>query len=136
MLKDLDALFSWAARVAIDYPFVGFAVMGFAGGLIATIRLYERAGFEMTWRMLVARLLVKVSMGFFVGALVYLGFRLAGWRFELGLIVAAVSGVFSAEVLELLFVTGAQFFRKRIGLSPDAPPMRSASGPGEPGDQR
>lgn len=135
MLKDLEALFAWAARVATEYPSLGFVIMGFAGGLIATIRLYERAGFQMTWRLLVARFIVKAFMGVFVGALVYLGFKLGGWRLELGLIVAAICGVFSAEVLELAFVTAAEWGRKRMGLVPVAP-ARPVPERGEPGDER
>lgn len=135
MLKDLEALFDWGARVASDYPFVGFLVMGFAGGLIATIRMYERAGFSMTWRMLMVRLLMKTVTGVFVGALVYFGCKLAGWSLNAGLITAAICGVFGAEVLELAFVTVAEVARKRLGLSP-LPPVKPAGGPGDPGDER
>lgn len=136
MLRDLESFLAWGAKIALDYPWLGFAVMGLAGGIIATIRLYERAGFTMTWRMLVARLFVKTFTGAFVALIVFLGWRTLGWRLEYGLIVAAVGGVFSAECLELIFVSGAEFFRKRIGLMATAPAMPSEPKTGTPGDER
>lgn len=123
MLKDLESLLAWGSRVATDYPALGFIVMGFAAGIIATIRMYERAGFKMTVSMLLTRLLVKTTTGAFVALIVFLCWRAMGWRVEFGLIAAAVGGVFSAEFLELVFVTGAEVFRKRIGLAGRAAPM-------------
>jgi hypothetical protein len=123
MLKSLEELLLGAERIATQHPFIGFVVMGLAGGIIGTIKLYERAGFNMSLKMLAARFAVKAFMGVFVGLLIFLAWRVLGWRLEYGFIVAAVGGIFSTEFLELVFVSGVEWFRKRGGLPGPAPKL-------------
>lgn len=116
MLKELEALFLLAERINIQHPILGWLLMGGVGGLIATVRMYERAGVQFTWRMFAARVAAKGVVGLFVAACVYFGWKASGLNQDWGLLVAGLCGVFGTDVLEAVLVLGWDFLRKRAGL--------------------
>lgn len=117
MLRDIEELMGGLSKWAIDHPIVGFAVMGFVAGIVATLRIYERAGIEFTWRLFAARCVTKGLMGLFVAVLLFFGWRAMAWSLDWGFLASGICGVFATDVLEIIFVTGVAFLRKRFGIT-------------------
>jgi hypothetical protein len=106
----------------VKYPVLGFAAMGWAGGLIAVLRMYEKAGITFTWASFVARSCVKGAMGVFVALLVYFGWSAMGWSKEWGWFVAGIAGVGGSDVLEALVVGLIEWGRRKAGLGQQQSP--------------
>lgn len=117
MLKDieiaLDALQIWMLK----YPLLGFMAMGWAGGLIAVLRMYEKVGIIFTWASFLARCIVKGAMGIFVAVLVFFGWQAMGWSNTWGWFIAGVAGVGGSDVLEALVVGVIEWMRRKAGVS-------------------
>lgn len=122
MLKELEALFSAAERINLQHPILGWLLMGGVGGLIATVRMYERAGVVFTWAGFLARCVVRGLVGVFVAVCVYAGWKAMGWSQDWGLLAGGLCGVFGTDLLEAVMVLGWDFLRKSRGLEPKAFP--------------
>lgn len=116
-LQDVDAWLDALGRWATDHPVIGFAVMGWLGGVVAVLRMYERAGIVFTAAGFLGRCLMKGLIGVFVAALVFFAWRGAKLSLDWGYLAAAVCGVWGTEVLEVMFVVGIEYVRKKLGLS-------------------
>lgn len=116
MLKDLDSIFAAVERWGTSHPIIAWIVMGWLGGVVAVVRMYERVGVKFTvWRF-AARGVAKGMVGAFVAAVVFFGWRAMGWSQDWGLLAAGMCGIFGTDILEAVLVLGWDFGRKRLGL--------------------
>ena len=118
MLKDIDALLEAVTRWSTVHPVIGFIVMGYLGGLVAAIRMYERVGVQFTVLGFVVRGFVKGLIGAFVAVVMFFGWRARGFALDWGMLIAGLCGVFGTDILEMVMVLGWDFLRKRAGLDP------------------
>jgi len=121
MLKDIEALLTVSESWLNNHPLLGFVVMGWFGGLIAVLRMYERVGIVFNLLSFIARCILKGLMGIFVAVLVFLSWRSTGWTIEYGWLVAGIAGVGGSDILEALVLGLLQAIRKRLGIARQAP---------------
>lgn len=130
MLKDIDQLFNAVERWTTAHPVIGFIVMGYMGGLVAAIRMYERVGMQFSVFGFIARGLVKGILGSFVAVLMFFAWRAQGYALDWGMLIAGLCGVFGTDILEMVMVLGWDFLRKRAGLEPKVMPPSGQRDPG------
>lgn len=116
MLKDIEVALAALQAWVVKFPMLGFMAMGWAGGLIAVLRMYERAGITFTWASFMARCCVKGGMGIFVALLVFFGWQAMGWSNTWGWFIAGVAGVGGSDVLEALVVGVIEWMRRKAGI--------------------
>lgn len=129
MLRDLDSIFQAVERWGTSHPILAWVVMGWLGGVVAVIRMYERVGVEFTWAKFAARGVAKGVIGAFVSAIAFFGWRAMQWSQDWGILVAGMCGIFGTDILEAVLVLGWDVLRKRFGLDAAKMPTSKDSQP-------
>jgi len=108
--EGLNALAAWAA----EHPIVGFAVMGWLGGIVAVLRMYEKAGMPITWGALLARVAVKAAIGLFVAVMAFFAWTGMGWPLSWGYLVAGICGLGGSDISEAVVLLFIDWLRARV----------------------
>lgn len=115
MFKDIDQTLAAVARWSADYPILGFIAMGFMGGLVAVLILYQKAGIAFTWPSFIGRCAARTFIGMFLAAGVFFAWRTAGFSADWGFIVAGICGMGGADIAEALVVILIEKLKQRAG---------------------
>ena len=112
--------------VTENAPWLVFLIMAFGGGLIAHIRAFEKAGIAWTVKQHFISITIKSSYAGFAGLMIYLlSDAAAGYGYAvsqpLAFVAAGIGGMFGAELMDFIFITGKDFVRKHLGLAPSPP---------------
>ena len=115
--------------IAENAPWLVFLAMAWAGGLVAHIKAYEKAGIVWSIAQHVKSVCILSAYAGFAGLMIYLLYQAAkegGYNVSepLAFVASGIGGMFGAQVCDFLFVTGIDFFRKRLGLEPRGEPPK------------
>jgi len=128
MFKNLGELVTAAAAWAVEHPIVGFALMGWLGGFIAVLRMYEKAGMPMSLKGFAARCLVKAAIGLFVAVMAFFAWTGMGWGLSWGYLVAGICGLGGSDIIEAVVLLFIAWLRAKVAATGAVVPVDGDAG--------